>query len=135
MQQVLSDELDSIAIGQVVQAHVNVRKNVIAVDATAVPAMQALLPTVAMCVVPVRECLPRPPNTSVGVIRDVAENISNGKTAAKQPPYGSMSHEYGEKVLDQHWFERQLLKELYTPSIPHPFVYTPTALLTGCLAK
>lgn len=76
---VLSDELDSIAMGQVVEARVNVRKNVIAVDAKAVSAVHALLATTTICGVPVRAFLPRPPNTRAGVIRDVATTISDGK--------------------------------------------------------
>lgn len=77
--QVLSEHLDSIAPGQVAEARVNVRKNVIAVDTTTPSAVHVLLATTALCGVPVRAFLPRPPNTRAGVIRDVDASITDTK--------------------------------------------------------
>lgn len=71
----LSKFLEALAPGEIKEARVNTRKNVVAVDACGQTAVSNLLSTSALCGVPVRSYLPRGKDTIVGVIQDVDVDI------------------------------------------------------------
>lgn len=65
-------------MGNVVEAHINTRKNVIAVDSNAIPAVRALLAKTSTCGVPVGAFFLRPYKTNAGV-GDMDASMSDGK--------------------------------------------------------
>lgn len=69
--QLLSDELDAVAPNLIIEARVNVKKNIIAVETRAEAAVLDLLITSKLCGFPVRAFLPHSKNTRVGVLSDV----------------------------------------------------------------
>lgn len=71
----LSRFLEALAPGLIKEARVNSRKNLIAVDANNVTAVDILLATTSLCGADVRAYLPRAKNTVIGVIRDVDADI------------------------------------------------------------
>ncbi|CAN7947000.1 unnamed protein product, partial [Ixodes hexagonus] len=73
----LSEYIDCAAPGAVQEVRINKERNLIAVDARAPKLREVLLDLKVLCITSVRAFLPSPPNTCVGLIRDVELGLSD----------------------------------------------------------
>uniref|UniRef100_A0A090X9V5 Tick transposon n=1 Tax=Ixodes ricinus TaxID=34613 RepID=A0A090X9V5_IXORI len=73
----LTEYVECAAPGAVKEVRVNKARNLIAVDAKTPKLKEVLLGLTVLCTTPVRAFLPSPPNTCLGLIRDVELGISD----------------------------------------------------------
>ncbi|KAG0422564.1 hypothetical protein HPB47_001621 [Ixodes persulcatus] len=77
--QLLSDELETMAPKLIKEIRVNLKKNIIAIEARTEAAVLDLLITNKICGIPVRAFLPRAKHTRAGVIGDVDTTVTMEK--------------------------------------------------------